>query len=74
MSKIQFKNNWEETQQRFDAWFRREKTGRPLINGFTLRDPGEIPGPKLEELPFDDDTDLYLNADKRFARCYNFYQ
>jgi len=67
---VSFKNNWEETYQRFDAWFRGEKTGRPLMNLFVPRD-GAAPCDAMAEIPFDDSADMYLNVEKNVARCIN---
>lgn len=70
---IQLKNNWEETIQRFDAWLQHKNTGRPLMNLYAYRDPASPPYPKYTEEPFDDARDMFLNADKNFARLMNFY-
>ncbi len=73
MSRIQLKNNWEETIQRFDAWFQHKNTGRPLMNLYAYRDPARSPYSKLHEEPFEDARDMFLNTDKQFARLMNWY-
>lgn len=43
LPRIQLKKNWEETIQRFDAWFQHRDTGWPLINVYAYRDPASPP-------------------------------
>ena len=73
MENIKFKDNWDETRQRFDAWFSNKKTDRPLMRIFAHRNPDELPCEKLPELPFDDFADQYLNVEKNYARAANFF-
>ncbi len=68
---IAYKSNWEETRQRYAAWFNRDYTDRPI---FTLYRQRETPlhAPLTEE-PFRDAEDRYTNADKNFAHLSNVY-
>jgi len=70
---IQYKKNWEESIQRFDAWFHAQKTERPLMNLLVSREESEFPdGFHLEE-PFDDAEDKFLNTEKNIVRVKNYY-
>ena len=72
--KIQFKNNWDETLQRFDAWFHNKEHDRPLMNLWIKRkENNKINAPMMTEEPFADDGDMYLNVEKNFARRFNQY-
>jgi len=72
MPDINFKDNWQETKQRYDAWLHGGKTDRPLLG---LRATGRKKPPEapLEEPPYDDLFDLYTNAYKRYARTMNLF-
>ena len=65
---IEFKKNWKDTNDRFDSWFHGGKQDRPLLNLWVKR---ETPFDKLPEEPYSDETDMYLNVDKKFAKAYN---
>ena len=73
MESIRLKDNWEETVQRFDAWFAHKNTGRPLMNIYAYRTADDIPYEKLEEKPYENPRDQFLNTEKNFARLMNFY-
>jgi len=68
---IQFKDNWLETKQRYDAWLHGGKTDRPLMNLTTDRGGGSRPSEPLEELEYESLEDRYFNMDKRYARTVN---
>ncbi|MCL2527005.1 MAG: hypothetical protein FWE42_01205 [Defluviitaleaceae bacterium] len=69
---ISFKQNWDETLQRFDAWFHNKPCDRPLMHIMVKRSKG-LQVPKLPEEPFTSDEDVYTNTDKQFARVMNWY-
>ena len=69
MAELNFKNNWLETKQRYDAWLHGQKTDRPLMNLHTSREK-QFFGP-LEEPGYDDLRDRYTNMDKRYPRVMN---
>ena len=73
MESVCFKDNWEETIQRFDAWFHGKNHGRPIMVINAVRDDGDELFEPFTEKPFDDDRDIYVNMDKQFARRMNFY-
>jgi len=68
---MQYKDNWEETKQRFDAWYRRQKTDGPLLNLNVIRDK-PLTDMRIEE-SFTDYCDMHLNPDKKFSRTINFF-
>lgn len=69
---IRFKDNYEETLQRFDAYFHGQRTDRPLLYIWTPRtDKYRIDMPPMEEIPFVSAEDIYLNTEKNYARCFN---
>jgi len=70
---ICFKNNWDETLERFDAWYRQKPTDRPLISVWIKRGENEKLFPPYEEAPYDDAEDVYTNPEKRLARVMNSY-
>lgn len=70
---ICFKNNYEETEQRFGAFFHGEKTERPLLNIWTPRmNEFKIDAPPMDVKPFDSVEDNYTNTDKNYAACFNY--
>ncbi|MCL2093537.1 MAG: hypothetical protein FWH12_05000 [Treponema sp.] len=72
-AKIQFKDNWEETRQRYDAWLQQQKTDRPLMNlQGRLEEPRGLIAP-MEEPEITDRNDRYLNVENRFPRMMNRY-
>lgn len=71
MEAVQFKNNWAETKQRFDAWFRHEKTGRPLMNLWAVR--GEADAMAIPEAAYDSCEEQYLSVEKNFQNTLAAY-
>lgn len=70
---ICFKDNYEETQQRFGAYFHGGRTGRPLLNIWTPRtDKYKLDIQPMEVRPFDSAEDIYTNTDKNYANCFNY--
>jgi len=67
----QFKSNWLETKQRYDAWLHGGRTDRPLMNLTTDREGDRRLSAPLEETEYTDLYDRYMNMDKRFARTMN---
>ncbi len=68
---MQFKSNWQETKERFTAWWEHRSTGRPLIRVWTNREkPLGVP-PEPED--FTDDADYYLNVEKWVSLTLNSY-
>lgn len=68
---LQYKANWDETKQRFSAWWKNEKTDTPLMNIRAFR---EKPlHDLLPEEPFDDSADRYLNVKKNAVNMKNRY-
>jgi len=71
---LQIKNNWNETIERFDAWFHNKPCDRPLINAWANREEGDFLIPeRLVEEPYSDLKDRYLNPDKRFTTVMNWF-
>ena len=71
---IQLKDNWDETLQRFDAWFHNKPTDRPLINAMVYSSRGESLFEYQPEEPYENVSERYLNPDKAFARLINHYR
>lgn len=68
---LQYKANWDETKQRFSAWWKNEKTDTPLMNIQAVR---KRPlHDLLPEEPFDDSADRYLNVKKNAVNMKNRY-
>ena len=62
---MQFKKNWDETHQRFAAWWAGESTGRPLLNIWAKREkPLENPYPAQ---PFANLHEEYFHTEKIVA-------
>ncbi len=68
---LQYKTNWDETKQRFSAWWKNEKTDTPLLNIQAAREK-PLHGLLTEE-PFADCADKYLNVKKNAVNIKNFY-
>ena len=68
---ICFKDNWDDTIQRFDAWFHNKPCDRPLMSVWVMREEGDYLSERIPEEPFDSPEDMYLNADKHFAKMFN---
>ncbi len=69
---IHFKDNYEETEQRFKTFFKGERTSRPLLNIWTPRTGKfRIDLPLMDILPYDSAEDIYTNTEKNYARCFN---
>ena len=71
---VQLKNNWDETLQRFDAWFHNKPTDRPLINGWVHSNKNEDLINVQTETPYESVEERYLNPDKAYARLLNQYR
>ena len=71
MADIVFKDNWDETRQRYDAWLHGQKTDRPLMSLRAVRPEDTRMVKSMPELPYDDLKDRYTNVDKHFARSMN---
>jgi len=65
---IQFKENWQETRERFSAWWANESSGRPPIY-VTARREKPLINPYPPE-PYSDVADRYLNTDKIIANQF----
>jgi len=71
---FQFKDNWAETLQRFDAWFHNKPHDRPLMHICVSRkEHNRLPVSRLPEELFANEADMYLNTDKQFSRIFNYY-
>ena len=68
---MQYKTNWQETKQRLSAWYKREKTDRPLITLYKIRP--EPLHPLETEISFDGPQDSCLSVEKNCARIKNHY-
>ncbi|MCL2362988.1 MAG: hypothetical protein FWC73_14400 [Defluviitaleaceae bacterium] len=68
---MQIKTNWEETRQRFTAWWAGQSTGRPLLHIWTKR---EHPIPNnFSPQPYNTVEERYLNAEKITANYLDFF-
>jgi hypothetical protein len=64
------KENWQETRERFIAWWRREKMDRPLMRIVAKR---KEPLGELEPVAeYDTPGDMYLNAGNAVKRMRNY--
>ena len=63
------KQNWEETRERFAAWWRGQKTDRPLINVWVKRET-PLKNPH-NPLPFSGTKDKYLNTKNIIAHTFH---
>ncbi|MCL2057537.1 MAG: hypothetical protein FWH01_00555 [Oscillospiraceae bacterium] len=70
---INFKDNWLETKQRYDAWLHGGKTDRPLMSLRSIREKGRGLYELMEEPPIDSLVERYTNMDKRYPRMMNRY-
>ena len=66
---LQFKTNWEETRERFSAWWGRKNAGRPLLNIWTGRDEC-LENPFVVE-PYTELSERYLNTEKIMAHEFD---
>lgn len=68
---MNYKKNWEETKQHFDAWWKGENADGPLMRINARRDK------PLHELAFVEDTtdysQWYLNVERKTNQAKNFY-
>lgn len=64
------KENWQETMERFNAWWRREKTDRPLMRITTKRKValGELEPVVEHQTP----DDMYLNVENAVKSMRNY--
>lgn len=69
---MQYKNNWEETKQRFEAWWNCEKMDRPLLRLVVKR---EEPVEALEGVvnPLTP-KELHLDVDRIVKQYRNYYR
>lgn len=61
-----YKNNWEDTQRRFNLWWKGENKGRPLMSIVGLKPEAYLPLP--DELRPKTPEDQHLNVDQKVAR------
>lgn len=61
-----YKTNWQETRERFAAWWRDGDTGRPLLNLWVRR---AAPFSAAEPPPFANDDERYLSVEKLTAQA-----
>jgi len=67
---MKYKENWEETKERFIAWWNRSSIGRPLMRIIVRR---EKPIEELEEeKPFETPEDFHMDAVEKVKRYRNF--
>ncbi len=67
---MKYKDNWEETQERFIAWWNRSCVGRPLMKVVAKR---EKPiGDPEKEIPFLTPEDMYINVEENIKRFRNY--
>ena len=59
-----YKSNWQESRERFAAWWRGQNTDRPLLNFWVKR---ETPLSTVEPPAFASDDELYLSVEKLVA-------
>ena len=69
--RYEYKDNWLETKQRYDAWLHGQKTGRPLLGVSTDREEGKRLHAPLAEEDYVSIEDRYLNAEKRYPKTVN---
>jgi len=66
---VKYKENWSETKERFDAWWKRSSLGRPMLKLVARR---EQPLEDLEpETPFDVPVDMHLGVVEKIKRLKN---
>jgi 5-methyltetrahydrofolate--homocysteine methyltransferase len=70
--KINFKNNWDDTIRRFDAWYAHKPLDRPLMNVWVENEPNEMPYGEHHIEPFADAEESFLNTDKQFLHTLNW--
>lgn len=66
-----YKNNWEETKQRFEDYWNRNNSGRPIMRVVGIKpecEPYKLP----EELEPKDMDDMYLDADRIVKRFRHY--
>jgi 5-methyltetrahydrofolate--homocysteine methyltransferase len=66
---MKYKENWEETQQRFKAWWNRDKMDRPILNVIAKR---KEPLEALEPVqPSTNPRDHHLNVEQKVKELRN---
>lgn len=73
MEPIRIKDNWSDTQRRFDDWFHHRHSGRPLMNVQVWRDANDRPFGIRPQVVYADAAERYLNADKAFEEVAAYY-
>jgi hypothetical protein len=67
---MKYKENWQETKERFDSWWRRENTDRPLMRIVAKR---KAPIEELESVVLPNaPEDSYLDVDNIVKKYRNF--
>ena len=67
---MKYCENWNAARQRFDAWWKREKTDRPLMRVISPKEGQLEP---LEELTVPaDPEEIHLGAAYQVAKCRNY--
>ncbi|NLC67401.1 MAG: trimethylamine corrinoid protein 2 [Clostridiaceae bacterium] len=65
-----YKDNWEETKERFVAWWNRSSTGRPLMRIVAKRE--KLLEELEEEKPFSSADDFHMDVAENIKRFRNF--
>jgi 5-methyltetrahydrofolate--homocysteine methyltransferase len=67
---MKYKENWEETKERFKAWWNRSKIGRPMLRIIAKR---KTPLEELEPIePPKTPEELHLDVERRVKEMRNF--
>lgn len=67
---MKYKDNWEETKERFKAWWNRSSIGRPLMKIEAKRE--KLLEELEEEQPFNTVEDFYLDVAENVKRFRNY--
>lgn len=67
---MKYKENWDETKERFCAWWRREKMDRPLMKIVARRDSGV--GELKSIRPVKHPEETYLNVERKVNILENY--